>query len=253
MKLTRERREHVAGAYVLGTLRGPARRWVERRSRHDALLCVEIVTWQDQLARWVEQLAPVAPRDELWLALERRLVSPLAVVTPLPVATPEPLSALLRVPDTAIVSAVEPWLFWRRVAGVALAASLALAIGITVVLRSPAEPTHTAVFADAQGRAIWIVDARLPAGEIDIRALPLALPPPGKSYELWMLPVGGKPVSLGLLPAAGRVELVLHDELPGRLLTAAGMAVSLEPEGGSPTGQPTGPVIYQAVLTRTTG
>ena len=247
MKLTAERREHAAGAYALGTLRGPARAWVERRLRRDAALCAEVVAWQDHLARWVERLAPVAPRDEVWFALERRIVSPL----PLPVqrTTPSLTAPPGLAPSFEVAHAALR--FWRSLSGGLIAATLALAIGLALVLRPVPGPTHTAVFADAQGRPVWIVDARLPAGELAIRALPLAEPPPGRSYELWMLPAGGAPVSLGVLPAAGETRVALDPGLPGRLLTAAGIAVSLEPAGGSPTGQPTGPVVYQAVLVRT--
>jgi anti-sigma-K factor RskA len=262
MRLTPERRAHVAGAYALGTLRGPARAWVERRLRRDAVLCAEITGWQEQLSRWVERLAPAAPRAEVWHALERRLVGPLAASQTLPaprsdaidadaptvVASPRPGSR-----SAAALRPSDPLAFWRRTARIALAASLALAIGLGLLLRPPPAPTHTAVFTDAQGRPVWILDARLPEGAFAIRALPAAAPPPGKSYELWMLPAGGAPVSLGLLPASGAVDLVLGAEQARRLQTAAGIAVSLEPAGGSPTGQPTGPVVFQAVLTRTAG
>jgi len=267
VRLTPERRAHIAGVYALGTLRGPARAWVERRLRHDAVLCGEITGWQDQLARWVERLAPMAPREEVWLVLERRLVAPLAMpvavapiaVAPLPVG-PEAVDpdaptviAPGRAPPVMAPRARDPLAFWRRTASVALAAALALAIGLGLLLMPAPTPTHTAVFADAQGRPVWIIDARLPEGVLGIRALPLAAPPPGRSYELWLLPSGGAPISLGLLPASGSADLVLGTDLPNRLLTAAGMAVSLEPAGGSPTGQPTGPVVFQAVLIRTAG
>jgi anti-sigma-K factor RskA len=262
MRLTPARRAHIAGAYALGTLRGPARAWVERRLRRDAVLCAEITGWNEQLSCWAERLAPTAPRDEVWLALERRIASPPAA-SPRPgpvVVDPDAPTVVERVRPSAAVApgagalrTRDPLAFWRRTASVALAAAFALAIGLGLLLRPAPVPTHTAVFADAQGRPLWIIDARLPEGVLAIRALPLAAPPPGKSYELWMLPAGGAPVSLGVLPPGGSRDVALAGDLSTRLLTAAGMAVSLEPDGGSPTGQPTGPVVYQAVLTRTAG
>jgi len=65
----------------------------------------------------------------------------------------------------------------------------------------------------------------------------------GKSYELWALPRGGAPVSLGLLPAAGRTERTLSEPQRVALLAADKVAVSIEPAGGSPTGSPTGPIV----------
>jgi anti-sigma-K factor RskA len=141
--------------------------------------------------------------------------------------------------------------FWRAGAGVALAAALALAIGLGLALQPLPPSTHSAVFADGQGRPVWILEATLPEGRLGLRALAGAPPPPERAYELWMLPAGGAPVSLGLLPASGSAERHIPAALGARLLTAAGLAVSVEPAGGSPTGQPTGPVVYQAALVRT--
>jgi len=248
MKLDAARRDHIAAAYAIGTLSAPARAWVERRLTRDATLCAAVVGWQDRLTRWVDLLAPVAPRDEVWLALERALAAPSAAApAPLPIASPPPVSA----PAAPTAARGRPAAFWRRTTAFTAAAALALAVGLGVVLQPVPAPTHTAVFADAQGRPVWIVDARLPEGRLALRALPAAIPPPGKAYELWMLPAGGPPVSLGLLPATGQTEVALGPGQGSRLTTAAGIAVSLEPEGGSPTGLPTGPVVYQAVLVRT--
>ena len=64
------------------------------------------------------------------------------------------------------------------------------------------------------------------------------------------LPADAAPVSLGLMPASGRVRLDLDDRQRAALALAANVAVSDEPAGGSPTGAPTGAVLYVAPLTR---
>ena len=70
-----------------------------------------------------------------------------------------------------------------------------------------------------------------------------------KSFELWILPPDkSAPVSLGLLPQHGNQQLVVSAKTAA-LLQQSGLAVSLEPVGGSPTGQPTGAVLYQGKLT----
>ena len=68
--------------------------------------------------------------------------------------------------------------------------------------------------------------------------------------ELWLIPADGKPRSLGLLQRRPR----RHRRHPARTLrhlptSDAVLAVSLEPQGGSPTGAPTGPVIAAGKLT----
>ncbi len=66
----------------------------------------------------------------------------------------------------------------------------------------------------------------------------------GRSLELWALPPGAKPKSLGVLASTERGSLKLAAAADQALGDVPALAVSLEPPGGSPTGQPTGPVLY---------
>jgi anti-sigma-K factor RskA len=73
-------------------------------------------------------------------------------------------------------------------------------------------------------------------------------PPPGKSYELWLVSDRfPAPRSLGLVSDefARPAALANYDQT---VISNATYAVSLEPEGGSPTGAPTGPVLFTAKL-----
>ena len=65
--------------------------------------------------------------------------------------------------------------------------------------------------------------------------------------ELWLIPSGPdqRPHSLGLIQPGQPIRLTIPPDLAGRVTPDATLAVSLEPPGGSPTGQPTGPVIAQ--------
>ncbi len=67
--------------------------------------------------------------------------------------------------------------------------------------------------------------------------------------ELWLIPADGKPRPLGLLSADRPVTIAIPAELRAQAIGDAVLAVSLEPPGGSPTGQPTGPVIASGKLT----
>jgi anti-sigma-K factor RskA len=69
---------------------------------------------------------------------------------------------------------------------------------------------------------------------------------PGTTWEMWMLP-GGKeaPVSLGLITTDADQSMRLRPALASRMEGAWGLAMSVEPKGGSPTGAPTGPVIFK--------
>src|SRR5262249_45890961 len=70
-----------------------------------------------------------------------------------------------------------------------------------------------------------------------------------RAIELWLILPNQRPRSLGLIPPGQPIRLSIPPDLAGRLTPDAGLAVSLEPPGGSPTGQPTGPVIASGKLT----
>jgi anti-sigma-K factor RskA len=83
-------------------------------------------------------------------------------------------------------------------------------------------------------------------GSLQVRPLAPVQVAAGRDLELWALPEGAKaPVSLGVLPAIGR-------RLPPRqaFRGPVQLLVSLEPTGGSPSGQPTGPLLYGGALKR---
>ena len=68
------------------------------------------------------------------------------------------------------------------------------------------------------------------------------------NHELWFIVEGGRPRSLGVMPASGRMHAQLAAEIAAALRQGTVLAISVEPAGGSPTGQPTGPVIASGAL-----
>lgn len=129
---------------------------------------------------------------------------------------------------------------WKALAGAAtaIAAGLALYIGVGLTTPKVAEKYVAIVTSDADGSAGLIVEIDTASGAATI--IPIGLTPPaGQSYEMWHLPQGAeRPVSIGLLPQLPVGRPAFH--------AAAGdlFAISLEPEGGSPSGQPTQPVYH---------
>ena len=109
------------------------------------------------------------------------------------------------------------------------------------------EFSHVPVLGDATGRPVWVVRASAEAGSLT--AAPVgASPTPRQVPELWLIPAGGAPISLGLLDQQGESRSTLRPPAQARLRPGDTLAVSLEPPGGSPTGQPTGPVVSTGVL-----
>ncbi|TIV86584.1 MAG: anti-sigma factor, partial [Mesorhizobium sp.] len=65
----------------------------------------------------------------------------------------------------------------------------------------------------------------------------------GKDFELWMIEGKNAPVSMGVIPAGQTARMAVTPAVQQKLAQGDVLAVSLEPSGGSPTGQPTGPVV----------
>ncbi|ODN69152.1 anti-sigma factor [Methylobrevis pamukkalensis] len=138
--------------------------------------------------------------------------------------------------------------FWRRATtGMAvIAASLA---GLVYLASLPTPPTAgtrfvSVVNGDGSLPAL-VIEVDTLAGDITVRPVQ-AEAPAGRSLELWYVPEGGSPRSLGLVDRAQ--PIAVSAAAIGRNPSAGGFAVSVEPPGGSPEGRPTGPVIYSGKL-----
>jgi anti-sigma-K factor RskA len=143
---------------------------------------------------------------------------------------------------------------WRAAtfAASAIAAALLLVVGAREFSAPRPDKTLVAVLQkDAQSPA-FLVSVDLERRQMTIRAV-AAKPEPGKSYELWLVHDELKtPRSLGLVGAQPvTVGPTLAAYAPN-VIEDATLAVSLEPPGGSPTGAPTGPVLWSGKLLQAT-
>ncbi len=216
----RELADRLAAAYVLGSLRGPARRRFESLLPAHPALRAAVTAWEERLAPLSTSVAPVSPPPALWARIEQRLFG-----APVPPA---------------------PWWQrlapWRALTGAATTAALVLAV---VSSQAPPPQAPVLVVLGATPDAARVLDARFVASvTADGRALVLRplgelAPQPGRALELWAVPPQGAPRSLGLVRPSG-LTTVLRAQL---LRDTAAFAVSVEPEGGSPTGAPTGPIV----------
>jgi anti-sigma-K factor RskA len=258
----------LAGEYVLGTLTRRARR------RFDALLATRpparalVAQWEDRLAAFHLGIAPVAPPARVWERLAEQLgfaSAPtrsggwqlafwrIATVALAVVAVALGVERMRLAPQ---VTSLGQQLAAQRDASRQLEQQVAQSQEAATRLReqldaaqaSLAAPAYVSLVAEPGGKPLWLV--KLSERTLRVTAVGAAKSQAGKSYELWMLPEGGNPVSLGVLPESGDRSLVLSDAQFAALARASAVAVSLEPEGGSPTGLPTGPVLYSAPLLR---
>lgn len=223
-------RRMLAAEYVLGTLRGAARKRFERLAAADAALRAEQHAWEVRLAGLAGQVPPVAPRETVWIGLQRRLERGNTV--PLRPAAPPPAAA--RSP------------IWRVGAGIAV--MVVMAVVMIMTQRQPSLPTsvtqagpaYVAQLAVPNSTMHWTVRVMPDSGQMTVLASGEYPQLGAHSMELWWISPQG-PVAIGVLPVQGSGSMALPKEL--RAAGGITLAVSLEPVGGSPTGKPTGPVL----------
>lgn len=216
--------DELAAQYVLGTLRGPARRRFERYCRGNVSALHAVRRWEDRLVDLLANVVPVAPSPLVWDRIKFRVRRDHA----------------LR-PKRAFAS-LSTWRF-AVAAGVA---ALAIAFGVWTGF-GPGSSQLVATIVDQQQAQLWSIEAPRNHGELRVSAADKLALDPARAYELWALPAdGAAPVSLGLMPKTGRGTLQLNDTQRLALSRSLKIAISLEPPGGSPTGAPTGPVLYVA-------
>jgi anti-sigma-K factor RskA len=128
----------------------------------------------------------------------------------------------------------------------------ALGLGVALVAQRTAAPEApiVAVLAAQDGKTALIASAKRGDAFLLVKAVGAAPVEPGKALELWMLPTGAPPRSLGLISATGVARVQLRAPSDVALANIPALAVSLEPATGSPTGLPTGPVLYSGPIER---
>jgi anti-sigma-K factor RskA len=217
--------ESLAREYVLGTLHARARARFARVLSFSLVARRAVTAWERRLAPLAAAVRPVAPPDSAWAGIEAAL-------------------GLRSAPRARAAG------FWPALAA-ALAIVAVLFGGLYFNQQANVErPTYVSVVTDAATGPVWLLQAFIEARALRASTINPRPAPPGSSYELWMLPDGGNPVSLGLLPENGSAQLALSAVQLGVLTRTMTLAVSVEPAGGSPTGLPTGPVILTAPLIR---
>lgn len=220
-------RDKLASEYVLGTLRGRARARFQGLLKYDPALRQLVADWERKLMPLAVAAGDVQPHARVWHRIAARIGGR---------------------PRTGWLASL---VLWR---GLALASTtLALAMTIFIGAQPAPEPpvAMVAVMSDERAQPSMVVSwpPSKSAREAHLRIKIIQDHPTmaaNTSWELWMLP-GGKaaPISLGLVGLQENQILKLKPEYADMMGRAWGMALSVEPAGGSPTGAPTGPVIFK--------
>ena len=210
----------LAGEYVLGLMEPAAARDFAARLEHEPELAGLVRDWQEELAVLADEVTPVVPREQVKHKLDERLFGAEQKARPV-------------------------WSLRRAVAGFALAA--ALVIGILVV-QPDAQPDFRAEVTSEDASFVLVAAYFEEAGYLQLEQR-AGRAREGRSLELWLIEGENPPVSLGVIAQTEQSILTLPEDRRGRLASAV-LAGSDEPEGGSPTGAPTGDVLATGLVSK---
>lgn len=218
-------RDKLASEYVLGTLRGRARARFESLLRYDPALRRTVAVWEARVTPLAAAASEIAPPPRVWRAISRRIAG--------------------------TARAGGSLAFWRGLAITGTTIAVLLAAFIGTVPRADPPLAMVTVMNDDRGQPALVVswppmnamrDPHIRVKVVQEHPTMAA----GTAWEMWMLP-GGKaaPVSMGLIGIDRDQVMKIAPALAGRMANAWGIAMSVEPAGGSPTGAPTGPVVFK--------
>jgi anti-sigma-K factor RskA len=221
-----------AGEYVLGLMEGGEAVRMDRDLEHDAGLRAAVAEWRERFSALDAVADRVEPSAALWERISAGTARPAARAAEERRPLREGLWQSLG--------------FWRGSALAAGCASVLLAAGLAAVMTArPPAPVVVAVLEAEDSTPGAIVEA-FSDGSVRLRPLTAIDVPSDKTLQVWTLwdrAVG--PVPLGMLRDAREARLSRH----GQPVPQARQLyeITLEPSGGSPTGRPTGPILYKGL------
>ncbi len=217
-----------AAEYVLGTLSAEERRAFETLLQSDASARQAVENWQRHFLPLGVGLDGVTPPAGIWQAIDQAL--------PPPTETAVPALLLLR-------RSRNRWRIGALMAGALAAALAAFALDRALITPHEEQGSYVAVVNRGGDQPALIIRVDLATRTVFVRPVATVVPQ-GRSLELWYIGAGLPPKSMGLVDKAER-------NMPwpeGAHIEKANFAVTVEPEGGSPSGAPTGPVVYSGQL-----
>lgn len=255
----------LASSYALGTLRGAARRRFEAMAREHLKVRLAARIWQERLGSIAELQLATQPSTNVWKRIEN-----LVQAEPGP-----PADATKTLSEPAALGPLRrAAALWRGVAWTgALATAAALTMGVVAnrnareqgealarareqnaqlvaQLKSMPQVQYVAVLADDKSAPSMLVTVDTPNQRLILKRLGAYQEGADRSLQLWALPTGGAPQSLGVLGPDKVLRLTTSE---GSVAAVPALAVSLEPKGGVPSERgPTGPVLFRGPLLKTT-
>lgn len=235
--LAPEDRDALAMEYAVGLLESHSAR-IEEMMGDDPVLSSRVRHWRSHFSELDMTAEPLSLPASLWRRVEESVMQFRPEIAPQPRRVPGMNSLWQNLP------------LWRWSALAAGAASLLLLIGLAAqILQTPSPAIMVAVLQQDDGKPGAIVEA-LADGSVRLIPLQQIDVPRGRALQVWTKRNDAEgPISVGLLDQARTLKLNL-----GRLPSPGSgqlFEITLEPETGSPTGRPTGPILMKGLTADT--
>lgn len=226
--IERDDLDMLAAEFVLGTLPVEDRQRVQRLRTTHPELDAQILQWESRLSALNDEIEPVDPAPELFARIERS-------IDQLEQASSQ---------HNEVVRLRQQVSRWRlSTAATSIAAMLLIAV--MMLEPTPTESPYVAVFQHNDEQPAFLLTVDLARKQLNIQPV-TARPAGNQSYQLWIKDdeLGPTPRSVGVLNEHFEVDPAALTNYDAELLRRATFGISLEPRGGSPTGQPTGPALH---------
>ena len=222
--------------YVLGVLDADARAAVAHEIATTDEAATAVALWQRRLMPLADTIAEVTPAPYVWARIQdaQKLDAP----------------ARAQPPRTGLWENLQLW-HWLGIGASVVAAALLVVVSLPHLAPAPSAVSAGYMASTIQqdnGVTGWTATMDLQhARMVVVPASPVAFEQ-GRAPELWLIPPGQKPIAVGMIARDKPTTLALDPTLLAQLGPTAALAVSVEPMGGSPTGQPTGAVIAKGAI-----
>ena len=225
--------------YVLGVLDADTRAAVAHEIETTSEAATAVALWQRRLVPLGDSIAAVTPAPYVWARIQHALQLAAPTRAPVPAARRGLWNNL-------------PLWHWLGLGASAVAVALLVTVMLPRMRPQPAPAGGldymAATIQQDNGVTGWTATMDLHhARMVVVPATPQALAQ-GRAAELWLIPAGQKAISVGMIARDQPTTIALEPAMLARLGPTAALAVSVEPIGGSPTGQPTGPVIAKGAI-----
>ena len=218
----------LAGEYVLGVLDADERAQARARIAAEPAFARAVQWWETHLTPLAADVRSVEPSTGLWPRIANLIGDP---------ARPS-LWSNVRV--------------WQGASAGALALAAA-SLAVLVLAPRQAPPPITAPAAPPAAAEVAVINDPASSKPVLVATLdhatdkliltPVSMTMPARrDAELWIIPEGQAPISLGVIPQNGPARIAVPAGLKGAGTYTATLAVTDEPLGGSPSGAPTGSI-----------